>query len=391
MLLSSRKRNKPLLYFVGIVSLLYIVFEVFVGSWKTMPKVNNDNKSLKRMSYLSYNQTFRILYYNPPSWFKTFNFSNCEHSNCVISTDRTVLRDSDGVIFNHANLPSDPPNKNPKQKWIFSCSESPYYGMKTCTTPQWRNKFDWTMSYRHDSDFYFGYGDIVVRKGVIQKDYEEIYKRKKKLVAWIASHCDTQSRRERYVEEMSQIVKVDVFGDCGSLSCEKYHGNDNDSCHDYVTRDYKFYLAFENSLCRDYTTEKFYFLYEYDKPIIPVTLGSFTIANYSHGAVYIDANNFRTPFRLMRRLLALGNNKDAYIDLLRKKDKFRSLTSQQTFEIAMCKICKYLSLQKPGRPNWNIADWFFGEEHCHSPDKTVIPLKKEKINLDEARKYLNKV
>jgi hypothetical protein len=120
-------------------------------------------------------------------------------------------------------------------------------------------------------------------------------------------------------------------------------------------------------------------------------MGSFTIENYSRGAVYLDVKKFRTPLHLMRRLLALGNNKNAYIDLLRKKDTFSSLTSQQTYKSAMCKLCQYLSLHKDGRANLNIADWFFAEQHCHSTYATDVPSKKQNINLDEARKYLKKV
>ncbi|XP_061188527.1 glycoprotein 3-alpha-L-fucosyltransferase A-like [Saccostrea echinata] len=333
----------------------------------------------------------KILFFNPPSWFSGFDFSNCVYKDCVMSTNKTDFCDNDAVIFNHASLPSYPPLKRHRQKWIFTCSESAHYGVKTCTTPQWRYKFDWIMSYRRDSDFFFGYGDIVPKKEMKRKNYEKIYEQKKKLVAWIVSHCFTQSKREEYVEEMSKIAKVDVFGSCGSYKCEKFKGNENDSCHDLVARDYKFILAFENSLCRDYTSEKFYYAYEYDKPIIPVVLGSFTLGNYSQGAVYIDVHKFRTPLHLTRRLLALGNNREYYIDLLKKKDRFTSLTSNQTFTSAMCKMCESLTLGRPGRLDLDIAEWFFKEQLCHSPDQIGIASKTETINRKMAQKYLNRV
>jgi hypothetical protein len=372
----SRRRNKTtFLYSLGITILLYIIFKEFDDYWN------------QYISSHSCSKTFKILFYNPKLWFPKVNMKACEYSNCVISSDKAYLAESDAVIFHLTPLPSNPPKKYPKQKWVFCSLESAHYGRKTCTTPQWRHKFDWVMSHRRDSDFFFGYGDIITRREVVERNYEEIYRKKKKLVAWIVSHCNTQSKRERYVEEMSQIAKVDVYGACGNLKCgpsNPIENDDNDSCHEVISRDYKFYLSFENSLCTDYTTEKFYFIYADDRPIIPIVRGSFTFENYSRGAVYLDVNKFRTPQHLMRYLEALGSSKDAYIDLLRKKDKFSSLKKTQIFETAMCKMCKYLNLQKHGRTNLNIADWFFAARHCHSPYPITVTSKQENINLDKA-------
>lgn len=382
MFLLTRKLNKNVVFIIGGIGVVYVVLKFFDNFLKANEEVQ---LSLDNM------RTKRILYYNPPSWFSDFDFGHCRYSSCVISTNMSYLPESDAVIFNHNQLSSVPPIKTPNQKWIFTCSESPYYGKKTSSEPEWRHKFDWVMSFRRDSEFFFGYGDIVPKTRFIEKNYEKIFEQKKKLVAWIASHCDTQSKREQYVHEMSKIEKVDVFGSCGNLKCEKYTGSENDSCHDFVGKNYKFYLAFENSLCRDYTSEKFYNVYAFDHPIIPVVLGSFTLENYSHGAVYIDVNKYRTPLHLTRRLLSLGNDKEAYIDLLRKKDRFSALTSPQTFRTAMCKMCEYLSLDKPGRSDLDIADWFYGQDHCRSPKQIHKPVTRNSINMKEAQKYLNKV
>jgi hypothetical protein len=362
-----RRYKTKCLCSLGITIFLsaFIVFEEFDDYWNQYVSSNSNNN------------TFKILIYNPQPWFPKVNFNDCEYSNCVIFSDKAYLKESDAVIFHHTPLPSNPPKKYQKQKWVFCSLESA--PDRTSTTPQWRHKFDWVMSHRRDSDFFFGYGDIITRKEVVTRNYDEIYREKKKLVAWIVSHCNTQSQRERYVEEMSQIAKVDVYGACGSLKCGPFNLIDNignDSCHDLISRDYKFYLSFENSLCRDYTTEKFYFIYSDDRPIIPVVMGSFTIENYSRGAVYLDVNKFRTPQHLMRYLEALGNNKDAYVDLLRKKDKFSSLTKPQIFETAMCKMCQQLNFQKQDQTNLNIADWFFAARHCREPFPSIVTSNK---------------
>jgi len=58
-----------------------------------------------------------------------------------------------------------------------------------------------------------------------------------------------------YIRELQKYIQIDVYGNCGTLSCEKRRGKD---CFDMLKKDYYFYFSFENSNCRDYITEKLY-------------------------------------------------------------------------------------------------------------------------------------
>merc|ERR1712178_615898 len=84
--------------------------------------------------------------------------------------------------------------------------------------------FNWTMTYRRDSDFYKPYGRIVKIKdhpvGEELKAYIKQFGRenkhlargKSKQAAWFVSHCATQARREKYVKQMQKTVEVDIYG-----------------------------------------------------------------------------------------------------------------------------------------------------------------------------------
>ena len=44
-------------------------------------------------------------------------------------------------------------------------------------------------------------------------------KKKTKTAFWIASHCPTEIKRENYVKALQKYIDVDVYGDCGNLTC----------------------------------------------------------------------------------------------------------------------------------------------------------------------------
>ena len=118
---------------------------------------------------------------------------------------------------------------------------------------------------------------------------------KKNLVVWVASHCDTRSKRERYVEELQKHIALDVFGNCGPLECGKRRSHDN--CFATMNITYKFYLSFENSICRDYATEKIYKILRIGG-IIPIVLGGANYAKLLPAKSYIDITDFSSPKHL---------------------------------------------------------------------------------------------
>ena len=78
-------------------------------------------------------------------------------------------------------------------------------------------------------------------------------------IAWMVSHCTTNSKREDYVNEMQKFDKlqVDIYGKCGNLS-QPSKTEGLEAAYKMLAKQYKFYLSFENSICSEYITEKFF-------------------------------------------------------------------------------------------------------------------------------------
>ena len=75
-------------------------------------------------------------------------------AKCTLVTSGKNLSVFDAVIFNAVGYPMNrPPKKVPGQVWIFFTLESPYFSSDyNFNSTEWRNKINWTMTYRSDSD-----------------------------------------------------------------------------------------------------------------------------------------------------------------------------------------------------------------------------------------------
>jgi hypothetical protein len=79
------------------------------------------------------------------------------------------------------------------------------------------------------------------------------------MAAWMVSNCGTRSGRNEMVDILQKYIQIDVYGDCGTMTCPKKMDKSfqsTEECLGMVAKNYKFYFALENSLCRNYVTEK---------------------------------------------------------------------------------------------------------------------------------------
>ena len=164
---------------------------------------------------------------------------------------------------------------------------------------------------------------------------------KKKLAAWLVSHCDAVSERDVFVETLQRYIPVDVFGSCSGRPCPD---TPELSCRDYLGHNYKFYLAFENSLCDEYVTEKFFLAYNHN--MVPVTFGWANYSLYGPPGSYINALDFESVQDLAQYLQYLDMNDEEYLKYFSWKGKY----NVQSYDVKdmMCTICQ--SFKNVARP-----------------------------------------
>ena len=246
------------------------------------------------------------------------------------------------------------------QRYIFFGFDAPLgRGGEHLDYSRFPDFFNWTMTYRRDSDIFAPYGGFVRRSE--PTSVEPILERvkglpKSKMVAWVVSDCKTSSKREDYVKELQKLIPVDIFGRCGTMSCPGARSVD---CSKLLETDYLFYLAFENSKCADYVTEKLFFTLTMD--IVPVVMGG---ANYSAIAPpgsYIDANHFSSAKELAEELKRLSDAREEYLNYFRWKVNTEVLDG---FSEMGCNLCKALHESKPAKTYQDLGAWWKGGGNC---------------------------
>ena len=284
------------------------------------------------------NQDFRMLWYAPPSWVNTtgYKIENCEFTNCEISFDKKEINNSDLVLFHHNNMDFKSPMKTANQKWVFVSLEAPHNTFSYYKEKQWTDKFDWTMTYRSDSEGYGPYGKIIPAKIIKEENHTAIFAMKTKDAVWVVSNCNTASKREKYVKEMQKVINVDIFGNCGKPCVQ--NGID---CIQNLSKYYKYYLAFENSICEDYVTEKLFRLYNTNFNIIPVVRGAPNVKELFPPNTFISTQDYKSPADLAKHLKEIGSNEATYTAILKTKQKY--INTLDLYPLGMCSLCKNLN------------------------------------------------
>ncbi|XP_059139275.1 glycoprotein 3-alpha-L-fucosyltransferase A-like [Physella acuta] len=312
-----------------------------------------------------------ISLYNCPNWFinhaesNLFNsdFNRCEY-RCTVDLTGDRKQEADVLIFFVGYLKGEPPARPRGQIWVKAMWESPVHYRYPSPYESWRSVFNWTYTYRVDSDIFapnnlFAWRDrtLLLSDG----EYLGIFKNKTKMAAWWVSHCGANSKRDQYVKELQKYIDVDIYGKCGPLKCPNKEKN-AEQCEQMLTTTYKFYLSFENSLCKDYLTEKFYRNFAERLHVIPIARGGFDYQKYIPPGGFVDASQFSNATELAKYLINLGNDPLRYAQMLKEKDKLAILNRKFDW----CDICEKVHTDKRVKIIPDIREWSH-KDTCYKP------------------------
>lgn len=180
----------------------------------------------------------------------------CPVQECILTFSDTMSHLADALLISEMSyfnwLEYLPKPKH--QLWIAQHWESAVHDR--IVTWLVRRYINWTVSYRRDSTIAIGYSKYAhTMNADSSRQVIDYSAGKTKQVAWLVSNCYAKNNRLEYAHELAKYIDVDIYGACGSLSCDR---TGPESCHNRLVKYYRFFLAFENSNCKDYITEKLY-------------------------------------------------------------------------------------------------------------------------------------
>ncbi|XP_072930242.1 alpha-(1,3)-fucosyltransferase C-like [Epargyreus clarus] len=355
--------------FCAIIILLLSIIFFFLNTYNRysfgpiheMSRINHegkeDNGEKAIMQFERYSDMKYILLWTNPKNFpfvyfgegqQVFIQKKCKWTNCYVTGDRGLLGDYsefDVIAFNGPQLgaalattPADlPARRTPAQKYVYANIESA--NTYPVCNRIWNDYFNWTWTYKLDSDSLWRYfvvrderGNIigpatsvhwisVAAMKPVDDDLLEKLSGKRKAAAWFVSNCNTESRREEFASQVQNYLrrydlKVDVFGECGTLQCPKQIMS---RCLNMLERDYYFYFAFENALSEDYVTEKI--LYALKHYTVPIVYGGANYSRFMPPGAYLDGRRLGAA-GLAERMYELTQSPPQYQKMFRWRQHY---------------------------------------------------------------------
>ncbi|XP_068242193.1 uncharacterized protein [Palaemon carinicauda] len=133
-----------------------------------------------------------------------------------------------------------------------------------------------------------------------------------KIAVWVASNCQTDSKRENLVAALQRHVRVTTVGKCGELKCGRNH---HDSfCYRWFGSSHLFYLSLENALCEEYYSEKLWRPMEHN--MVPIVYGGAKYNKILPPGSYINVQSYPNILALAKHLVYLSNNPVSYLRYL---------------------------------------------------------------------------
>lgn len=257
---------------------------------------------------------FIILLYDA-SWGRGIFQPAADDPVYQFTDDFSQMPHADVVVFHVPTAPNlRRVRKYPGQKWV-ACSFESDVNYPQLRDPHYMAHFDFTMTYRWDSDVPLMYWWRELR-GLILRPPQPKTEPAEAVI--FSSNLQEKSGRTEYVRELMRHIRVDGYG-------RAFHNRDlgedrgRESKLATLAR-YRFDLAFENSISHDYVSEKFF------DPLVagsvPVYRGAPNIQEFAPGdRCFINTADFSGPRELAEYLQHLAMNPAEYDAYFAWKDQ----------------------------------------------------------------------
>ena len=299
-------------------------------------------------------------------WFKTmgrvpFTETKCRVHDCIITTNKTTQPYADAILFHLRNTPygSLPRDHPTNQIWIIFNMEAPVHTRHGLALRAFDNVFNWTASYRTNSDLYIPYYYHLIKNNSTKNTSLNVASGKNKMAVALSSNCGTFNKRESLVAALSSVIGVDVYGACGQKHpCSPK----NKTCKDLLLKPYKFYLAFENANCVEYITEKLWRALK--KGMIPIVYGG-RIEDYTHLAPpnsFLHLDNFTSIRELATYMKRLDRNDDEFNRYFQWRSSYSiEYTENEQF---VCSVCAKLHHKPLVKRTVVMSKWWDASKDC---------------------------
>ncbi|KHJ98793.1 fucosyl transferase [Oesophagostomum dentatum] len=238
--------------------------------------------------------------------------------------------------------------------------------------------FNWTATYLFSSDVIFKYGLFYLSakeaelKGFKFVDFhidESALTKKKSGVFGLISNCNTSSKRELAIKELSKYMNVTVGGKCALDIKDKDICPLGSNCAE-IYGQYPFYFAVENSVCKDYVTEKYW-----DRtsvPSIPIVMRRkiYESSNMPPHS-FIAMDDYDSPRAMAEHLIKLETDKKAYAEYFKWRRGIWTAAPWNApgYRNGFCRLCERLWEEDPQEKVIDdVWAWFDAESQCEKDE-----------------------
>ncbi|CAF2860805.1 unnamed protein product [Rotaria sp. Silwood2] len=350
-------------------------------------RFRNNEKNISQEKFKIFEET---LVFDRPKFCssKRIFHPQCPYKNCQWSCDKPSINNKTlrrASIFHHIDIKQDEMREKLQHRsyndiWILWIDEA---NRQIENLNQYQ--FNWTLSFRQDSEVSIGTYGILIEKDekqilsndslynnlelleILKNHHIEVtnmplenriflnYRYRHKHALWFVSNCQPQ-RRLKYYNELKKLYSINGFGLCVKNKCDK-----NDNCEHKQSHLALFYLAFESQTCTDYITEKFWRALYYG--MIPIVLGpskqSYLDLGVPHTA-FIHVDDFQTVDELANHLQQIANDYIIYRKYFQWLNQYEVFYDINDLEpIRMCELCMRLNMQEFQDHSFytNIHEW----------------------------------